>query len=306
MNKLREIECFIAVAEQGSFVKAADSLSISKAAISRTVLDLESRLGVRLIHRTTRKLSLTEAGCSYLERCKQIIESLEDADQSISVDASQPTGLLKINAPHVFGMQHLAPLWPRFIKRYPELRLEVSLSDRIVDVVDEGFDLVIRIARLPNSTLIHRQLASTQVLACASPEYLAERGTPEHPLDLANHSVIGYTYAANKDDWHFEGVDGPIVVRTKAHLLANDGETCVQAALAGVGIARQPTFLVADYIKDGRLVELLPDYPIANLGIYAVYPSRTFLPAKVRVAIDFLVEAFQSVNWDDCLCTKSK
>ena len=298
MNKLREIECFIAVAELGSFVKAADALNVSKAAISRTVLELEARLGSRLIQRTTRRLSLTEAGVLYLERCKQIVAALEDADQMLSAGASNPTGLLRINAPHTFGVLHLAPLWPLFLQQQPGIRLDITLADRIVDIVEDGYDLAIRIARLPNSSLIHRQLASTKIQVCASPAYLQQHGTPTHPRELASHTTIGYTYSPDKDEWHFDGPEGAFSVKTHARLQANNGDTCVAAALAGIGITRQPTFMVQQHIHSGALVPLFPQHPSAELGIYAVYPSRTHLPAKVRAAIDFLVTAFKDADWN--------
>ena len=300
MNKLREIECFIAVAELGSFVKAADALGVSKAAISRTILELEARLGTRLMQRTTRRLSLTEAGFLYLERCKQIVAALEDADQLLTANNTDPTGLLRINAPQTFGVLHLTKVWPCLLKRYPGIKLDITLSDRIVDIVEEGYDLAIRIARLPNSSLVYRKLASTRILVCASPDYLKKHGAPRHPGDLHQHVVIGYSYAPDKDEWHFDGPDGPVSIKTQARMHANNGDTCVAAALAGIGITRQPTFMVHEHIRSGALVALMPSYNVTELGIYAVYPSRTHLPAKVRATIDFLAHAFEEVNWNDC------
>ena len=189
MNKLREIECFIAVAELGSFVKAADALNVSKAAISRTILDLEARLGARLMQRTTRRLSLTEAGTLYLDRCKQIVAALEEADQSLMAGNPDPSGLLRINVPHTFGVLHLSQVWPCLLKRYPGIKLDITLSDRIVDIIEEGYDVAIRIARLPNSSLIYRKLASTRLVVCASPDYLAQYGTPQHPDAIATPAI---------------------------------------------------------------------------------------------------------------------
>lgn len=298
MNKLREIECFIAVAELGSFVKAADALNVSKAAVSRTILELEARLGTRLMQRTTRRLSLTEAGVLYLERCKQIVAALDDADQVISVGNTDPTGLLRINVPQTFGVQHLTRVWPCLLRRYPGIKLDITLSDRIVDIVEEGYDLAIRIAQLPNSSLIHRKLASTRVIVCASPDYLEQHGIPRHPEDLKDHMVMGYAYAADKDEWQFNGPEGAVSVKTNVRMHSNNGDTCVAAALAGIGITRQPTFMLSEYIQSGKLIPLMPEYSAVELGIYAVYPSRTYLPAKVRAAIDFLVRVFEEVKWD--------
>jgi len=298
MNKLREIECFIAVAELGSFVKAADALNVSKAAVSRTVVELETRLGARLMQRTTRRLSLTEAGLLYLERCKQIVAALEDADQVISAGNTDPTGLLRINAPQTFGVLHMTRVWPCLLRRYPGIKLDITLSDRIVDIVEEGYDLAIRIAQLPSSSLVYRKLASTRILVCASPDYLERHGTPQHPEDLKDHMVMGYSYAPDKDEWHFDGPDGPVSIKTNVRMHANNGDTCTAGALGGIGITRQPTFMLSEHLRSGKLVQLLPDYHCKELGIYVVYPSRTHLPAKVRATIDFLVHAFEEVNWD--------
>lgn len=266
MNKLREIECFIAVAELGSFVKAADALHISKAAVSRTILELESRLGARLIQRTTRRLSLTEAGVLYLARCKQIVNALEEADQVIGAGISDPSGLLRINAPHSFGVQHMTRVWPGLLRRYPGIRLDITLSDRIVDIVEEGYDLAIRIAQLPNSSLIYRKLASTRILVCAAPDYLERHGTPQHPHELKDHAVMSYSYSPDKDDWHFDGPEGAVSIKTNVRMHANNGDTCTAAAVAGIGITRQPSFMLSEYIRDGKLVPLLPQYHCGELG----------------------------------------
>ncbi len=298
MNKLREIECFIAVAELGSFVKAADALGISKAAVSRTVLELEARLGSRLMQRTTRRLSLTEAGTLYLERCKQIVAALEEADDLLSAGAAKPSGLLRINAPLTFGVLHLAPLWPMFMEQHEDVALDITLSDRIVDIIDEGYDMAIRIARLSDSSLVHRKLTSTSLHVCASPAYLDKHGTPRHPQDLARHQTISYSYNQSKDEWQFNGPEGPVGVRISSRMHVNNGDSCVQAALGGIGITRQPTFMIDQYLRSGQLVPVLADYTSPELGIYAVYPSRAHLPAKVRAMLDFLTGAFEQVHWN--------
>lgn len=298
MNKLREIECFVAVAELGSFVKAADALGISKAAVSRTVLELEARLGSRLMQRTTRRLSLTEAGTLYLERCKQIVAALEEADDLLSAGAANPTGLLRINAPLTFGVLHLAPLWPMFLERHPGVALDITLSDRIVDIIDEGYDMAIRIARLSDSTLVHRKLTTTNLQVCASPAYLEKHGTPMHPHELAQHQAICYSYNASKDDWQFTGPEGPVNVKVNSRMHVNNGDSCVEAALGGIGVTRQPTFMIDRHLRSGQLVPILTHYTSPELGIYAVYPSRAHLPAKVRAMLDFLSEAFQQVHWN--------
>jgi len=200
--------------------------------------------------------------------------------------------LLRINAPVTFGIRHLAHLWGPFRELHPQVRLEVTLSDRIVDLVEEGFDVAIRIAALPSSTLICRQLARTRILACASPGYLAAHGTPLQPADLAQHRVIAYSYWSGGDEWQFEGPHGRESVRTRPSVHTNGGDTCRAMALAGQGVILQPGFLVADDLATGALVELMPAYRSVELGIYALYPTRKFVPPKVHALVDFLTERF--------------
>ncbi|MBS0511918.1 MAG: LysR family transcriptional regulator [Proteobacteria bacterium] len=292
MDRFRAMESFIAVVEAGSFVGAADLLRVTKAAVSRGVMELEARLGARLLQRTTRRLSLTEAGRAYYGRCKQILAEVEEADSAVGVVTGHPVGRLRINAPFSFGILHLAPLWGPFMERYPDVELEVTLADRMVDVVEEGFDVIVRISRLEDSSLVYRRLASTRILACASPEYLARNGSPASVEDLARHPVIAYTYAAQGDQWRFSTPDGEREVLTRPRMRTNNGDTCRAVALAHQGIVLQPDFLVSDDIAAGRLVEVLPDCRGPEIGIFAVYPSRKHLSVKVRALVDFLVDAF--------------
>ncbi len=297
MDRYREMQSFAAVVDAGSFVSAAEALAVSKAAVSRHVADLEARLGVRLLQRTTRRLSLTDEGQAFYARCKDILAAIEEAEGEASSRAGEASGLLRVNAPVSFGILHLAPLWGTFAAAHPKVSLEVSLADRLVDLVEEGYDLAIRISRLDNSSLVSRKLASTRLVACASPEYLREHGTPVTPADLAGHAVISYTYFSSGDEWRFDGPQGQVAVRTRPHFHANNGDTCVSAALAHQGIVLQPTFLVGEALRDGRLVEILPGYRGGELGIYAVYASRKQQPLKLRKLIDFLVEVFRSPRW---------
>ncbi len=291
------MQSFTAVVDAGSFVAAADALESSKAAVSRHVAELEERLGVRLLQRTTRRLSLTDEGQAFYARCKDILGAIEEAESEASSRAGEASGLLRVNAPVSFGILHLAPLWGAFAAAHPKVSLEVSLADRLVDLVEEGYDLAIRISRLDNSSLISRKLASTRLVACASPIYLREHGTPLTPEDLAAHAVISYSYFASGDEWSFDGPQGRVSVRTRPHFHANNGDTCVAAALAHQGIVLQPTFLVGEALQNQRLVALLPEYRAAELGIYAVYASRKQQPLKLRKLIDFLVEVFRSPRW---------
>jgi len=298
MDRFRELETFVAVVSAGSFVGAAAALRSSKAAVSRLVQDLEARLGARLLHRTTRRLSLTEAGRDYHQRAVQILAELEEADGVASQATRRAVGLLKVNVPLSFGISHLAPLWGSFLALHPEVELDVTLSDRVVDIVDEGFDLAVRITRLPDSSLVSRRLASTRTLLCASPGYLAAHGTPMTLDELSRHQVIGYSYAALGDTWQLQGPEGLDTVHTHPRFRANNGDTCRAAALDHQGITLQPTFLVGSDLASGRLQRILPEYESAELGVYAVYPTRKHLSGKVRALVDYLAAAFAETPWE--------
>ena len=297
MDKIQEMASFVAVVDAGSFIRAADASGMSKAAVSRHVNDLEQRLGVRLLHRTTRRLSLTVEGQAFHARCKELLASVDEAEAEITAQSGAPSGLLRVNAPLTFGVLHLAPLWGRFTDLYPKVSLDVTLGDRVVDLIDEGYDLVVRITAMTGSMLVSRKLASTRMVLCASPGYLAKHGTPVHPSELAAHRTIAYTYWATRDEWEFTGPDGAVSVSVKACIHTNNGDTCRLAALDHQGIILQPTFLVGEDLKRGTLVELMPEFRSIELGIHAVYPTRKFLPLKVRRLIDFLASAFRDPPW---------
>lgn len=297
MGKIQEMSSFVAVAEAGSFVAAADLTGMSKAAVSRHVAELEERLGVRLMQRTTRRLSLTDEGQRFLARCKELLASIDEAESELSSSTGTPSGLIRVNAPLTFGTMHLAPLWGRFMDRYPKVSLDVTLGDRIVDLVEEGYDLAIRISNLPNSALVSRTLASTRMVLCASPQYLRAHGKPGHPSELAAHRVISFSYWVTRDEWHFIGPEGEEMVRIKAGMHTNNGDTCRFAALDHQGVILQPDFIIGADLRSGALIELMPEYQAISLGIHAVYPSRKHLPLKVRRLIDFLVEAFLAPPW---------
>jgi DNA-binding transcriptional LysR family regulator len=290
---------FVAVVDAGSFVGAAEASGLSKAAISRHVNDLEQRLGVRLLHRTTRRLSLTVEGQVFHARCKELLASIDEAESEVTSQSGDPSGLLRVNAPLTFGVLHLAPLWGQFADLYPRVSLDVTLGDRVVDLIDEGYDLVIRIAALTSSLLISRKLATTRMVLCASPNYLATHGTPTHPRELSAHRTVAYTYWSTRDEWEFTGPSGPVSVTVNAAIHANNGDTCRLAALGHQGIILQPTFLIGEDLKRGTLVEVMPEFRSTDLGIFAVYPTRKFLPLKVRRLIDFLAAAFREPPWKD-------
>jgi DNA-binding transcriptional LysR family regulator len=297
MDRFQEMRAFAAVIDAGSFVGAADELNISKAAISRQVAELEARLGVRLLNRTTRRLSLTGEGEVFYTRAKDLLGSLEEMEAEVAARRGHAVGVLKVTAPVSFGVQHLAPLWPGFMAKHPLVRLEVMLADRFVDLVEEGMDLAVRIARLESSSLVSRKLSSTRLVLCASPKYLKKHGRPRHPADLARHAVIAYSLLSVGDDWQFDGPEGLVQVRVEPRMRTNSGDTCRTAALGHEGIVLEPSFMVANDIAAGTLVQLLPEYRSLELGIYAVYPSRKFVAPKVRALIDYLADAFRDRTW---------
>ena len=297
MDKFMEMLTFAVVVDSGSFVKAADALSLSKAAVSRHVGDLETRLGVRLLHRTTRRLSLTEEGQAFHAHCKDVLAAVDEAEAAITSRSGEVSGQVKVNVPVTFGIRHLAPLWGEFRARHPKVTLDVTLADRLVDLVEEGYDIAVRIATLESSTLISKRLSTTRMVLCASPKYLKGRGTPREPDELAQHAIISYTYWSTRDEWRFEGPDGDVSVKTQPCMHTNNGDTCRAAALAHQGVILQPTFLVGDDLTAGTLVELMPEYRSIELGIYAIYPTRKHVSPKVRALIAFLVEAFRKPRW---------
>jgi DNA-binding transcriptional LysR family regulator len=301
MDRFEEMRVFGAVVEAGSFVGASDALEMSKAAVSRYVAQLESRLGVRLLHRTTRKLSLTPEGEVFHTRCRELLGGVDEAEAEITSQSSEANGLLRLNVPSSFGLLHLAPLWPEFMAQHPKVTLDVTLADRVVDLVEEGFDMAVRIARLPNSSLVSRQLASTRLVLCASPAYLQARSRPSHPSDLVNHDVLAYSLFSMGDQWEFtahgEGSSGTASVKVTPRLRTNSGDTCRAAALRHRGIVLQPSFMVGHDLLAGTLVEVMPAWRSLELGVYAVYPSRKFVSPKVRLMIDFLVNAFSVPAW---------
>ncbi len=297
MSKIQEMSSFAAVVEAGSFVAAADATGLSKTAVSRHVSDLEKRLGVRLLHRTTRRLSLTDEGRTFLSRAKEVLAAIEEAESELTARAIEASGLVRVNAPLTFGTLHLAPLWSPFIAANPKVSLDITLSDRVVDLVEEGYDLAVRIASSPASALVSRKLASTRVVLCASPRYLRQHGIPKQPRDLADQKVISYAYLSGGDEWLFQGPQGPVSVRTNSRIHTNNGDTCRTAALAHQGIILQPDFLVGQDLRSGALRELMPQFRSVELGIFAVYPTRKHLPLKLRRLIDFLAAAMRSPPW---------
>jgi len=281
---------FVMVIEGNSLTAAATRLNTSRAAVSRQVLALEDHFGARLLHRTTRHLSPTEAGLSLFERAKSILAEVAEAEATVGNLALQPTGLLRISAPMSFGTRLLAPLLGAFRSRYPQLNIDIELTDRMIDLADTGVDIAIRVIREPNPHLIARRIAVIPLVVCAAPSYLAQRGTPSAPTDLREHDTLGFSYLTTGDTWVFVAPDGDdLAVRTTPWLHGNNGDFLAGLAAAGGGITLQPDFIVRHHIAAGRLVPLLDPWRPKHLTLHAVYLSRAFLSAKVRVFIDFLV-----------------
>ena len=291
MDRLAALEAFARVAETGSFSGAARTLGLSKSLISRQVSTLEADLGARLIARTTRSLTLTEAGRGYYEQVARILAQMEEADLSVSQLLATPRGKLRVNAPMSFSLLRLAPALPDFLALYPEIDVDIVMNDRRVDLMDEGFDLAIRIGRLADSSLVARKLGAMQRYIVASPAYLAEWGTPKVPADLRHHACLCYSNADTVDEWRFyDSDDKPVTVEVKGRVRANNGDLLRVAALNGLGFVDLPSFLVGADMEAGRLVSVLEEFTRQNGGIYAVYPHARYLPPKIRVFIDFLAE----------------
>jgi DNA-binding transcriptional LysR family regulator len=299
MDRLATLETFARVVEAGSFVAAAERLGISPAMASRHVQALEERLGARLLNRTTRKLSLTEAGAAYLERCQQLLRDIEEMDLSVAAEGEQPRGLLRVNAPVVFGTRHLAGVIAEYEARHPEVAIELTLNDRFIDLVEEGADVAIRIGALTESSLVARRLFPVRLALCASTDYLSRHGEPRTPGDLARHNCLGYTYTRGGVEVELVGPEGNVVAPFRGTLRSNHGEVLHRAAVDGLGIVLQPTFISGEAIADGRLRTVLPAYCTVELSAYAVFLSRKFLSAKVRTFVDFLAEKFgPEPYWD--------
>lgn len=293
MDRFAAMSVFAKVVELGNFARAAERLELSTSAVSRQVADLEARLQTRLLNRTTRKLSLTEGGHAFYERCVQVLVDLEEAEQAAAQTSLVPRGTIKLTCGQSFGLLYLAPAMAEFLERYPEVKFDVSLSDRVVDLVEEGFDLGVRIGALGPANLIARRLGETKLIACASRAYLEKHGTPRVPEDLGKHNCVTYAYVPDSNVWRFrdpEGVEQTVTVSGNLH--ANNGDLLTQAAVNGIGIVYEPDFIVGPALAARQVVRLLEGWEPAPLGIYAVYASRKHLSAKVRAFVDFMSARF--------------
>jgi DNA-binding transcriptional LysR family regulator len=293
MDPLADIAVFVRVVERGSFTLAADELELSRAVVSKYVSRLEERLGARLLHRTTRRLSLTEAGAALFEASRGALERIEEAEGAVAQLQSEPRGRLRVSAPMSFGILHLGPAIAEFARLHPRVSLDMRLDDRFVNLVEEGIDVALRIGALTDSSLVARRLAGTRMLVCAAPAYLAELGEPETPEDLASHDCLIYSYLSSANVWRFTAPDGrEVPVAVNGRFRINNGIVLAEAAAAGHGILLTPSFYVGPMLRDGRLKRILADYRLPELGIHAVYPERAQVPPKVRAFVDFLAQRF--------------
>ena len=290
MDRFQAIRAFVVVVEQGSFARAADRLDQSVSSVSRQIADLEAHLDARLLNRTTRRLSLTEAGRDFHERSVQLLADLDEAEQAAGGVGAAPRGTLKLTAPITYGVRVLAPRLASFTARYPDVRLDIELSDRAVDLVDEGFDLAVRIGAIRNPNLVARRVGETRLVCCASPAYLAAHGTPATPADLARHACLTYEYAPVRSQWRFVDANGAEqIAKVAGPMHGNNGEMLAALAAQGAGVTLEPDFIVEPLIASGRLVPILVGYEVPPIPVHAAYPSRRHLSAKVRAFIDHLV-----------------
>lgn len=303
MDRFADIEALVAVVESGTFSAAGERLGVAKSVISRRVSQLEERLGSRLLHRTTRRLSLTDAGRNFYQRAVQILADLDDAEQGASTESTELRGTLKLAAPLSFGLAHLSSALTDFLDQHPAIEVNLDLNDRNINLVEEGFDLAVRIGELQDSTLVARRLGTSRMVACASRAYLERHGEPLHPKDLQRHTGLQYSNISYKQHWQFVTRDGKTLqAQPQIRIRANNGEALACAAAAGLGITTGPTFILGRYLKEGKLQHILMDYPRPSVGIFAVTPPGRLLPQRVQRFIEFLSSRFgDRPYWDEDL-----
>lgn len=288
MDRLDAMQLFVRVAELGSFAGAAQQLGVARSVVTRQIAGLEAHLGVKLMARSTRRLTLTSAGTAYLEKCRVILNLVEAAEIGVAEERQTPRGNIRISLPLSFGLKRLAPLLLDFSQRYPEVALDMDYSDRRVNLIEEGIDLSIRVTRRLDAGDVARRIGTSRMRVLASPDYLSRHGQPAHPAELAHHVCLGYTNAGAATTWQFV-VDGQLEnFSIRSRINANNGDVLTEAAAQGLGIACQPDFIAGSFIAAGRVVEILVDYPGPELGIYAMLPSNRHIPHRVRVLMDFL------------------
>ena len=305
MDKFADIEAFTAVVEAGAFSAAGERLGVAKSVVSRRISQLERRLGGQLLHRTTRRLALTDTGKNFYQRAVQILADLDDAEQSVSEETMELRGSLKLAAPLSFGLGHLSNAITDFLNKHPAIDLNLDLNDRNINLVEEGFDMAVRIGDLQDSTLVARRLGTIRNITCASRGYLEQHGAPASPDDLHQHVGLQYSNINYKQQWCYETPEGKTVyAQPQIRIRANNGEALAAAAIAGLGITTGPTFILGKHIKEGNLVTVLNEYQRHSVGIFAVYPPGRLIPRRIQVFSEFLAERFgDRPYWDNDLHT---
>ncbi|MGR3616201.1 MAG: LysR family transcriptional regulator [Paracoccaceae bacterium] len=299
MDRMTEMEAFANVVDQGGFTDAARKMGISKSAVSKHITNLEDRLGARLLNRTTRSVIPTDIGLVYYDRARQVLNDAGEADALIGSMQSEPTGSLKISVATDFGVRHMTPVLRDFLADFPGIKLEVVLNNRCVELISEGFDMAVRIGDLDDSSLRARKLTETSRRILASPSYIQKNGLPETIQDLNKHTLLQYTNKACGNAWKLKSATGQNhQIRTDARFAVNDGQSLLNAAVEGIGLAYLPSYLYSDALKNGELVDVLPSLPDQRKGIYAVFPPGRFLQPKVRALIDFLAHSFDGKGPD--------
>jgi DNA-binding transcriptional LysR family regulator len=303
MDRFADIEALVAVVETGTFRAASERIGVAKSVVSRRVSQLEGRLGARLLHRTTRRLSMTDAGRNFYQRAVQILADLDDAEQGVSAETSELHGVIRLAAPLTFGLRHLSAAIADFLERHPAIELNLDLNDRNLNLVEEGFDMAVRIGALQDSTLVARRLGTARGITCASRGYLERYGEPAHPEELRQHIGLQYSNINYQQQWRYITPQGRAVyAQPQIRIRANNGEALAAAAVAGLGITAGPSFILGDYLREGSLVSILNEYQRLAVGIYAVYPSGRMLPRRIQAFSDFLAERFgDRPYWDEGL-----
>ena len=297
MSKFSELEVFTRVIDEESFSGAARELGVSKSYVSKQISKLEDRLGVQLLQRTTRTMKMTDVGRAFYERARAILDELDAAELAVSNLHSSPRGTLRMSVPMSFGVRYVAPALAEFMNAYPDLEVDIGFVDRTVDLVDEGYDMAVRIGQLEDSSLVARKLAPMRQVLVASPAYLEKHGAPKRPDDLRQHACLTYVYQRTGSTWRFTRDGEDVSVKVTGPLRANNGDALLEAARAGVGVSILPDFFVNADLNSGELVELLPEHDCGRSAIWALYPHNRHLSTKVRLVVDHLAETFAQAPW---------
>jgi len=296
MDRLSAMNMFVRVVETGSFSAVAKELNSTQPTVSKNIAELESWLGAKLLNRSTRSLRLTETGADYYERCVAILQDVEDAEQNVGLLQTQPKGLVRVSAAVAFGSLHIVPRLTGFAEQYPDIRVDISLNDRVVDLVEEGIDIAFRMGTLRDSNLIARKICASPTVTAATPEYLKQNGLPRHPRDLKDHNYIVYTDLGNREHISFEEDGEEIHIKVNGNLQTNNSEVLRSALTAGLGIARVPRWLVGDQLADGSLIEVLQEFQPGPTNIHVVYSPGRHLPSKFRCFMDYFAEQFRDCD----------